>query len=74
MKHSGDHIRGMRWVEHVAGMGNRIRAYRVSVGRPKGKRPLDNTGVDESIIIKMVVKKVRWGSMDSIDLTENREG
>ena len=32
--------RRMKWVGHVAGMGNRRGAYRVLVRKPKGKRPL----------------------------------
>jgi hypothetical protein len=32
--------RRMRWVEHVAHMGEGRGVYRVLVGRPKGKRPL----------------------------------
>jgi hypothetical protein len=32
--------RRMRWVGHVACIGERRGAYRVLVGRPKGKRPL----------------------------------
>jgi hypothetical protein len=32
--------RRMTWAGHVACMGERRSAYRVLVGRPKGKRPL----------------------------------
>jgi hypothetical protein len=32
--------RGMRWAGHVAGMGERRRAYSVLVRRPDRKRPL----------------------------------
>ena len=32
--------RRMRWVENVAHMGERRRAYRISVGKPEGKRLL----------------------------------
>jgi hypothetical protein len=32
--------RRMRWVEHVARMGERSGVYRVLVGRSEGKRPL----------------------------------
>jgi hypothetical protein len=32
--------RRMRWVEHVACMGDRRGAYGVLVGRPEGKRQL----------------------------------
>jgi len=30
----------MRWVGHVACMGDRRRVYRVLVGKPEGMRPL----------------------------------
>jgi hypothetical protein len=32
--------RRMRWVGHVARMGEKRNAYRLLVGKPKGKRPL----------------------------------
>jgi hypothetical protein len=46
--------RRMRWVEHVACVGERKGAYRILVGKPEGKRPLgrpsrrweDNTKMD----------------------------
>jgi hypothetical protein len=32
--------RKMRWVGHVARMGERRGVYRILVGRPEGKKPL----------------------------------
>jgi hypothetical protein len=32
--------RGMRWVGHVAQMGEKGNVYRLLVGKPEGKRPL----------------------------------
>jgi hypothetical protein len=32
--------RRMRWAEHVARMGEKRNAYRIFVGKPKGKRPV----------------------------------
>ena len=32
-------LRRMRWVEHVARMGEKRSVYRVLVGKPEGKRP-----------------------------------
>jgi hypothetical protein len=32
--------RRMRWVGHVARMGDKRNAYRILVGKPEGKRPL----------------------------------
>jgi hypothetical protein len=33
-------LRRMRWVRHVAQMGEKMNAYRSLVGKPEGKRPL----------------------------------
>jgi hypothetical protein len=33
--------RRMRWAEHVARMGEGRNMYRVLVGKPEGKRPLE---------------------------------
>jgi hypothetical protein len=33
-------LRRMRWVDHVARMGEKRNAYRLLVGNPEGKRPL----------------------------------
>jgi len=33
-------LRKMKWAWHVATMGERRGAYRVTVGKPEGKRPL----------------------------------
>jgi hypothetical protein len=43
--------RRMRWAGYVARMGDRRSAYRVLVGRPE-RRPLEDVGVDGSIILK----------------------
>jgi hypothetical protein len=33
-------IKSMRWVGHVARIGEEINVYRLLVGKPEGKRPL----------------------------------
>jgi hypothetical protein len=33
--------RRMRWAGHVARMGEKRNAYRILVGKPEGKRPLE---------------------------------
>jgi hypothetical protein len=65
----------MRWVGHVACMGEGIGIYRVSAGRPEGKRPLgrptrrweDNINVDLREIgidvekwIQLAQDRVQW--------------
>jgi hypothetical protein len=53
--------RKMRWVGHVARTGDRS-AYRVLVGRPEGRKYLEDLGVDGSIILKCILNKwvVAW--------------
>jgi hypothetical protein len=38
--------RRMRWVGHVARMGNRRGAYRILVGKPEGKNHLEDLDVN----------------------------
>jgi len=42
--------RRMRWAVHVAHMGEERGVYRVLVGKPEGKRPLGDLGIDVWII------------------------
>jgi len=59
----------MRWVGHVACMGERRCMYRVLVGEPEGKRPLGRPGVDGRIILRWIFRKWDVGGMDWIELT-----
>ena len=43
--------RRMRWAGHVARMGEESGVYWVLVGKPEGKRPLGDLGVDGRIIL-----------------------
>jgi hypothetical protein len=44
-------------------MGDR----RLLVGRPEGKRPLKDLGVDLKIVLEWIFK-MGWGGMDGIDM------
>jgi hypothetical protein len=55
----------MKWVEHVARIGKRG-AYRVLVGRSKGKRPLGKSRHRWKNNIKMDLQEVGYGAMDRI--------
>jgi hypothetical protein len=63
--------RRMRW-GHVARMGDRC-AYRVLVGKPDGKRHLEDPGLDRRIILNFIFKKYDEG-MIWIDLAQKRGG
>jgi hypothetical protein len=55
--------RRMRWVGHVACMGEGRALHRVLVGKPEGKRPLERPRRDGRIILKLIFRKWEglWG-------------
>ena len=63
--------RRLRWAGHVARM-RESGAYRVLVGKPKGKRPLGRPRHRWEDNIKMDIQEVGWG-MDWIDLAQDRD-
>jgi len=62
----------MRWVGHVACMGERGGVYRFEVGKPEGKRPLGRLRHRQEDNIKMDLRKW-YGSMDCIDLAQEKD-
>jgi len=60
-------------VGHVACMGERRGVYRVFVGKPEGKRPLERSRHRWKDNIKTDLQEVRCGSMDWIDLAQDRD-
>jgi len=51
--------RRMRWAGHVACVGESRFVCRVLVGKPEGKRPLEDPGVDGRILLRWIFRK--WG-------------
>jgi len=62
--------RRMRWVGHVARMGERRGACRVVLGKTEGKGPLGRPRLRWEDNIKMGLRDVRW---DWIDLGQVRD-
>ena len=51
----------MRWAGHVARMGEERRVYKFLVGRPEGKRPWGDLGVDGWIILGWISRRLDVG-------------
>jgi hypothetical protein len=66
--------RRMRWAGHVAEMGAKGNTYRIFVGKPEGKRPLESHDVGGWIIlIKMGLRERRRDGVDWIYLAQDRD-
>jgi hypothetical protein len=53
--------RRMRWTGHVARMGEGRNVYRVLVGKPKGKRHLEDQGADGRMGSKWILGRLVGG-------------
>ena len=65
--------RRLRWVGHVAGMGEGRGVHRVLVGKPEGKRPLERPRRRWENSIKMDLQEVGDGCGDWMDLAQDRD-
>ena len=61
------------WAGHVVHKGERRGVYRVLVGKPEGKRPLERARRRWEDNIKMDLQEVGCGGMDWIDLVQDRD-
>jgi hypothetical protein len=64
--------RRMRWVGHVARMGEKRNVYRLLVGKPEGKRPLGRQRCRWIDNIKMDLLEIGMSVVDWIDLAQDR--
>jgi hypothetical protein len=64
--------RRMRWVGHVARMGEKRNVYRLLVGKPKGKRPLRRPRYRWMDNIKMDLSEIGMSVVDWIGLAQDR--
>jgi hypothetical protein len=63
----------MRWVEHVARMGQNRKVYRSLVRSPEGKRPLGRPRSRWVDNIKIDIVDTEWGGVDWIGLAQYRD-
>jgi hypothetical protein len=63
----------MRWAGHVARVGEERNVYRVLMGKPKGKRPLEKPRRRWEDGIRMDLRKIGCGSVDWIQLAQDRD-
>jgi len=64
----------MRWAGHVARMGERRGVYRVSVGKPEGKKPLGRPRRRRDENIMLDLQEVGCGAIDWIELAQDKTG
>jgi len=62
----------MRWAGYVARMGGRV--YRVLVGTPEGRRPLERPRRRWKDNMKMDLQEVGRAGMDRMELAQDRDG
>jgi hypothetical protein len=64
--------RRMRWVRHVAFMGEERKVYGVLVGKPEGRRPLGRPR-HRWEGIRMNLRKIGCGGVEWIQLAQDRD-
>jgi hypothetical protein len=63
----------MRWVWHVARIGETRNAQRILVGKPERKKPLGRPlGVDGKVILECVLRK-KGKNVDWMHLAQDRD-
>jgi hypothetical protein len=65
--------RRMRWVGHVARMGEGRNVFRVLVVKPEGKGPLERPRCRWKDGIKMDLREIGWEGLEWIHLAEDRD-
>jgi hypothetical protein len=65
--------RRMRWAGHVARMGEGRNVYKVLVGKPEGKGPLERPRRRWEDGIKTDLREIGWGGVEWIHLAQDRD-
>jgi hypothetical protein len=65
--------RRMRWVGHVARMGEERKAYKVLVGKPEERDHSEDQGVGGRIGSEWILERLAAGKVDWIRLAQDRD-
>jgi hypothetical protein len=63
----------MRWVGHVAHVGEERKVYKVLVGKPEGRRPIGRPRRRWEDGVRMDLKEIGLGGVDWIRLAQDRD-
>jgi hypothetical protein len=63
----------MKWVGHVAGMGEGRNVYRVLVENPKERDHLEDRGVDGRMRLEWILERLAGGGVEWIHLAQGRD-
>jgi hypothetical protein len=63
----------MRWAGHVSRMGEDRKVYKVLVGKREGKRPLARPRRRWEDGVRMDLREIGLGGVDSIRLAQDRD-
>jgi hypothetical protein len=63
----------MRWVGHVARIGEGRKLYKVLVGKPEGRRPLGRPRRRWEDRVRMELREIGLGGVDWIRLAQDRD-
>jgi hypothetical protein len=61
----------LRWAGHIARKGEKRNAYRILVGTPEGKRPLESPRRSLVGNIKMDLREIRWRGVNWFDVAQD---
>jgi hypothetical protein len=62
----------MSWAGHVARMGEERKLCKILVGKPEGKRPLEDQGVGGRMGLEWILGRFAWAGVDLIRQAQDR--
>jgi hypothetical protein len=65
--------RRMRWAGHVTRLGEERKVYKVLVGKPEGKRPLERPRRRWEDGINMDLREIGWEGVEWIHQAQDRD-